>query len=785
VIGTDGGQYISTLNKKNFDLKLELYHRRQRTAALEKQLEQISVLESENSELQDINEQLLEELEKRDRAVQEAVGIICDLEEKVEVLEDAMDFHKPPSIHPGVEAPHEVSSTLTEEESTPKTPIQQASRLDLSRVPSTRLIDVASPSKLKTPSRTPSFLTSDNGGSAGALRSLYLAGEGDGKLLFPTLTKRKSGLNKEVFLPGSPEPGDGLDSPRLSVLSEADFMSVYGDTTRLDLDIVTPSKGMPNIDESHEKDEMEESNERERKKTRAERLQKWMDDRASPSKPSAAPSPVPASAGRFLSIGDVLHNRESANQESSRSILPPESVQKKKQKENYTTPASPILGGPIFGGQESEGLGATALAINNSSTSSIVAERSLLDGTPAAIRSHEALRPTERPRSAGEDIIRSSRDAFRGYETDYDSEESELEGRSLLVESGDYDDSEHQINVGQLPMLGSLSPSAMKMLGNATPSKSQLRERGFGGDMMFNGEGIDDLATMRGRKPNTRPRHLGQKTQPDVIPSSPPVEAVARSPPGHTARGSHTGYDGVNSPPKELRQRSPHYPPRSMTPPVPDHSSRSPNNGDSKMPAPLSRFRVPRVSLTPSPPKRGLKSRIFGRSTTQNSPAEPVESANPQEQASGFARPLRPFGGLIRSHTSKQIHPPNSVYVRPGTAGSVEPRSRYDRQLRGQHSGSTRGESSGGEGVWTPGGNGRGDSFTSEDIEYDHGNGRMEKGPAPAIPYRRADSQPRIRGKSEVGQEMPPRGNRRQTLARTSSAQDHRRDAGRDRAVGV
>ena len=745
---------------------------------MEKQLEQVTALESENSELQDINEQLLEELEKRDRAVQEAVGIICDLEEKMEVLEEAMDFHKPPSLHSGGEPRVEKPSTLRKEERIPQTPVQQASRPDLGRVPSTRLVDIASPSKVKTPSRTPSFLTSDQGGSAGALRSLYLAGEGNGRLLFPTLTKRKSGLSKETVPPGSPEPGaDGLDSPRLSVLSEADFLSVYGDTTRLDLNAATPTKVLPDMDETRERDEMEARSERDRKETRAERLQKWMNDRATPSKPSAVPSPVAASAGQFLSIGDVLHHREPADQESRQQSRPAKPAQKTKQKENPGNAALSALKDPVSRGQESEGLGATEQTVTNSSTSSIIAERSLLDGTPAAVRSYAALRPMERPRSAGEDLMRSSRDAFRGYETDYESEESELEGRSLLVESGDYDDSEHQINVGRLPMFGTLSPSAIKMLGNATPSKSQLRERGYGGDMMFNGEGIDELASIRGRRQNPRPRNLGFPREPTTDrPSPSPTEAAARSPLHHglAVLRPNVGYDGVNSPLQHPRHRPQHQPQRSLTPPsLPEPSRTGATHADSKMQAPVSRFRVPRISLTPSPPKRGLTSRIFGRSTTQNSPAEPVESIHPHEQSSVFARPLRPFGGLIRSNTSEQMHPPNTVYVRPGTAGSVEPRSRYDRQLRGQHSGSTRGESSGGEGVWTPGGTGRGDSFTSEDVEHDHGHSWMEKGAAPAVRHRRADSQPRIRRDVEAAHEITLSGNRRQNPPRTLSAQDH------------
>ena len=74
------------MTKQNFNLKLELHHRRERQEALEKRLEAAEKRIEEQAELQEVNEQLLAELEKRDQAVEEAVGIIVSLEEKVEKL---------------------------------------------------------------------------------------------------------------------------------------------------------------------------------------------------------------------------------------------------------------------------------------------------------------------------------------------------------------------------------------------------------------------------------------------------------------------------------------------------------------------------------------------------------------------------------------------------------------------------------------------------------------------------------------------------------------------------
>ena len=81
---------MDRMNKQNFALKLELDHRREQQLKLQEQLEAMREqveraerLEEEHAELLKINTQLVEELEKRDKAVEEAMDIICDLEDKV------------------------------------------------------------------------------------------------------------------------------------------------------------------------------------------------------------------------------------------------------------------------------------------------------------------------------------------------------------------------------------------------------------------------------------------------------------------------------------------------------------------------------------------------------------------------------------------------------------------------------------------------------------------------------------------------------------------------------
>ena len=96
------------MNKQNFDLKLDIFHRTQQVIALEKRLERMEEMEEEvkrmrgledelqelrnaeedNQRLRDSNEQLRQELDKRDQAVTEAVELICELEARVDELHD-------------------------------------------------------------------------------------------------------------------------------------------------------------------------------------------------------------------------------------------------------------------------------------------------------------------------------------------------------------------------------------------------------------------------------------------------------------------------------------------------------------------------------------------------------------------------------------------------------------------------------------------------------------------------------------------------------------------------
>ncbi|KAH7311822.1 hypothetical protein BKA65DRAFT_155980 [Rhexocercosporidium sp. MPI-PUGE-AT-0058] len=238
---------VSTLHKQNFDLKLELFHRRQRQETLEAKLEAAEKKLEEQAELAEINDDLLAELEKRDQAVEEAVGIIVQLEEKVDRLmqerEDVKAFDA--NYEPGYFPQEDFSSSPPqfEKESLPL------------------------PKKI---SRMPSFLSETTEGNE-ALRSLYLPYNGHSDSTLPKLSE---------------EANDGMDSPRLSILSESSFVSVYGNKL--------PPLSL---------DEPEEP----RRHRKSSSVEKWVDDRPIPvaTPPRAIQS---LRKSQFLSINDVLES---------------------------------------------------------------------------------------------------------------------------------------------------------------------------------------------------------------------------------------------------------------------------------------------------------------------------------------------------------------------------------------------------------------------------------------------------------------------------------------------
>ncbi|KAI9648415.1 hypothetical protein NHQ30_003049 [Ciborinia camelliae] len=256
---------VSTLHKQNFDLKLELFHRRQRQETLESELEHARIQIQEQAEMQDINEELLRELEKRDQAVEQAVGEICKLEAQVErLLQEREDVRSYDSQYGNdfYDRSHE-----TEMPSSPP-------NYDKDTMSTPRGKD-----KSKVIARMPSFLSEQSEGVE-ALRSLYI----------PSSTSNSYSYS-DVALPKLQEEGseNGLVSPSLSVLSESSFLSIYGEKPRAtneDFDSPPP---------------------RQHRRTNSS-VEKWIDERPASTMPMRVPSPSSQYSGRrsqFLSMNYV------------------------------------------------------------------------------------------------------------------------------------------------------------------------------------------------------------------------------------------------------------------------------------------------------------------------------------------------------------------------------------------------------------------------------------------------------------------------------------------------
>jgi len=200
--------HVDKLSKQNFDLKLEIYHRRAKIEDLEKKLAESHTLEEDNMELQGVNEELLLELEKRDRALDEAVLLICNLEDKVAMMEEELCRDRVRGKDPATMTSRDRAlSTIPDDTSEVYTDTARTRR------------EYMTPERNNRSTRLPSFIQQPKA-SVLTLRSLYMH---DGKSIrpipsFATIRSREDKTERDL---------DEPQSPVFSALSRSDLGSLY------------------------------------------------------------------------------------------------------------------------------------------------------------------------------------------------------------------------------------------------------------------------------------------------------------------------------------------------------------------------------------------------------------------------------------------------------------------------------------------------------------------------------------------------------------------------------
>ena len=221
-------QSITKLKKKNFDLKLELFHRRQRADTLEEQLkEKDSAIESleeravsfenERAEAMRLQDELLQELERRDEAVTEAVTMILKLEAEVRRLTGRGGGRESTDG----DARARAESTLSSSSAAPGP--STASLSQQSQQEAAGAVKNAT----KEQTQQSSVLRRDLSSSR-ALRSLYDSDDHGGSQSYNRILGPMSVTSGDEDVDGQTVDRDIIRSPSLSVLSESSFLSVYG-----------------------------------------------------------------------------------------------------------------------------------------------------------------------------------------------------------------------------------------------------------------------------------------------------------------------------------------------------------------------------------------------------------------------------------------------------------------------------------------------------------------------------------------------------------------------------
>ncbi|KAK4940815.1 hypothetical protein LTR66_014874, partial [Elasticomyces elasticus] len=547
-------EYVDRLSKENFALKLELDHRKERMSKMEQsmrdmqeQAENTRRLRQDNVEWRELNEQLVEELQLRDKAVEEAVNLICELEEKLTLLEEGSGGTRPSTAQPDTGYCGSESLDTAPPSSPPQLPIRHKSAQapgakQCPPAPSALVSQMLGPATPATsseaPARAPSFL-SEKKPSTKALRSVFLEYNKDLNSVksSASLLSRNDPRIEDDILPDM----DVLSSPRLSVLSESSFPSIYSPRKNKPGPVAQPIVRRSTSSDEDETTPVREASISSRQGS-ISRVNQWMQNEAmgktpsrvhngihslsaSPSVHTQLPSHSIQSHG-FRSLDDTLQssNASVSKTEQARSHdrfrkgNAAHVAQTRAEKTNNTmAPKTPTFAGSVF----AEPLlpptpDSVSTRMLRSSRSSMVDQKSLLDGTPAPARTIDALVPSSGPatrplvgsRNEYDDkqLRASTRIQYSAPEQNTSSDEDDYDG---------YGDTEtrtiraYDVDYEGYPTGGSII--------TGTPSRFHPRHASPPTANTFNGEDIASLARLPLRRRKSSGEAQGNPRKPSIL----------------------------------------------------------------------------------------------------------------------------------------------------------------------------------------------------------------------------------------------------------------------------
>ena len=527
-------EHISKVDKQNFDLKLEVFHRRQRNDILEAKLQKLEEDETDYEDLQAKYAALILESDRQRLVLEDAVAQICELQaENEEIQAENEELQATLGGHfAGIDG-QEFGNRA-----------KVSSMNGIPAVPATPPHAVRKASRSSTDDRQKSVMSSKSSASRRDQLVLPATGRG-GKRETSSHSLDSSGDSHDHANPsllsvngaGSVFSGDDeeiqadrqmLHSPRLSILSESGFLSIYGsphDNSHLPArdDEGSSSPASSELDSSYSRHSAQRDAE----------IDLWIEDRPTARKSPRSPksgggSPKTKTNQQYTSIEEVLSKRlvrPGDEVQVPHVQIPPRQSSSVERKHNgrhrfekKSPPKSPSQkprsysssnGSMVFGGRmppTPDTMSTATIGGASSSTQSIVAEKSLLDHGGPPCKGYTNLVNYGRPHTSDSDSHHpihhpSSDPSNLTFDEQLSLSRSYANADVQQVATEKYEDDR---NVA--------SPVVPEHASNSKPvaanSSSRPALTSYQTDMMFNGDGfalVQPSRTLSYPSPRRRP----------------------------------------------------------------------------------------------------------------------------------------------------------------------------------------------------------------------------------------------------------------------------------------